>query len=146
MKLITNPIGSALLANGRAGEDAAMTGADHDPVPVVKFFTPAAQCTWLVTEMDPKEPDRLFGLADLGLGCPELGWFSLAEISQPVAAPMVIRGYASRSVPPMPLERDRHWDAKGTPLSVWTDIARANGRIIDQTPEMKDHNRAGQLF
>ena len=39
----------------------------------MKLFTPDANATWLLTELDPVEPDRAFGLCDLGLGYPELG-------------------------------------------------------------------------
>jgi Protein of unknown function (DUF2958) len=35
--------------------------------PVVKLFTPDAQCTWLLTELDD---GLLFGLCDLGKGEP----------------------------------------------------------------------------
>jgi Protein of unknown function (DUF2958) len=56
------------------GEDAL------DFKPVVKLFTPDAQCTWLLTELDP-DGGLAFGLCDLGMGCPELGYISLAELS-----------------------------------------------------------------
>jgi hypothetical protein len=38
--------------------------------PVVKLFTPDAGTTWLLTEIDPDDPDRAFGLCDLGSGFP----------------------------------------------------------------------------
>ncbi len=47
---------------------------DRDHFPVVKLFTPDAAATWLISEADPDDPDRLFGLCDLGLGYPELGY------------------------------------------------------------------------
>jgi hypothetical protein len=43
-----------LLANGR--------NRDQDHPPVVKLFTPDANCTWLVSEIDPEEPEIVFGL------------------------------------------------------------------------------------
>jgi hypothetical protein len=55
---------------------------ERDAPPVVKLFTPDAGATWLISECDPDEPDRLFGLCDLGLGCPELGYVSLAQIQR----------------------------------------------------------------
>ena len=67
---------AALLANGRQ----SAVGADIDPHPVVKLFTPDAHATWLLTELDPGEPDLGFGLCDLGLGFPELGYVSLSEL------------------------------------------------------------------
>jgi hypothetical protein len=47
---------------------------------VVKLFTSEGTATWLISELDPDDPDRLFGLCDLGLGSPELGYVSLAEL------------------------------------------------------------------
>ena len=52
-----------LLVNALANE--------RDPFPVLKLFTPDANATWLVSECDPDEPDRPFGLADLGLNFPD---------------------------------------------------------------------------
>ncbi len=75
-ELLTPAQRAALLANGRA----TAGGADLDPRPVVKLFTPDASATWLLTELDPDDPDRAFGLCDLGLGFPELGYVSLAEL------------------------------------------------------------------
>jgi hypothetical protein len=37
---------------------------NNDPKPVVKLFTPDANCTWLFTEYDPREK-TFFGLCDL---------------------------------------------------------------------------------
>jgi hypothetical protein len=53
----------------------------NDHHPVFKLFTPDGAATWLISEVDPDDPDRLFGLCDLGLGIPELGYVSLAEIT-----------------------------------------------------------------
>src|SRR3546814_21033640 len=66
-----------LLANGRISLER-----DHDPLPVVKFFTPDAGATWLLTELDPDHPDIAFGLCDLGLGAPELGCVSVTELQR----------------------------------------------------------------
>ena len=68
-KLITQEQHAQLLANGRR----AMEQSDFDPMPVVKLFTPDASATWLLAEIDPQDPDRAFGLCDLGFGFPELG-------------------------------------------------------------------------
>lgn len=91
------------------------SGIDHTPV--VKFFTPDAAATWLFTETDPDDPDRLFGLCDLGLGTPELGYASLTEIS-------AIRGHLG-----LPVERDQHFVAS-KPLSAYAEEAHTKGRII----------------
>ena len=91
-------------------------GQDIDPPPVVKLFTPDAGATWLLTKLDPAGPDRAFGLCDLGLGCPELGWVSLAEIAS-------VRGRLGLAV-----ERDLHFVAD-RPLSAYAEVALGAGRI-----------------
>src|SRR3546814_19020973 len=76
MILITPEQRAALRANA----DAAAQGAPgRDPAPVVKLFSPIGAATWLATEL-AADGDTLFGLADLGVGCPALGSFSLPEI------------------------------------------------------------------
>ena len=75
-KLITDELRAKLLANGRQ----SLTDEGFDPLPVVKLFTPDAGATWLLTEIDPGDEDHAFGLCDLGLGFPELGYVSLAEL------------------------------------------------------------------
>lgn len=93
----------------------AINGGDH--VPVVKLFTPDGQATWLITEVDPDDPDRLFGLCDLGLGFPELGYVSLVELSK-------LRGPLGLSV-----ERDAHF-VPGKPLSAYAEDARVRGKVV----------------
>ncbi len=103
----------ALTANGlRATRDDGF-----DPRPVVKLFTPDANATWLLTELDPNDPDRAFGLCDLGLGCPELGYVSLAELAD-------VRGRLG-----LPVECDRHFRAD-RPLSAYAAEAQAAGRVL----------------
>jgi len=83
MKLLTASIRETLLANGRANrcEDGLPREDDAiDHKPVVKLYTPDASCCWLLTELDPRYPDEAFGLCDLGMGCPELGYVSLSEL------------------------------------------------------------------
>jgi hypothetical protein len=117
MKLITDSLTQQLLANGRAQRAAIDKGEDAlDLKPVVKLFTPDAQCTWLLTELDP-DGGLAFGLCDLGLGEPELGYVSLAELA-------AVRGNLG-----LPVERDRHFVASKT-ISVYTDEARAQRRIV----------------
>ena len=101
-----------LLDNGRR---MAMTG-DDDVEPVVKLFTPDAGCTWLLVSLDPDEPDLAYGLADLGLGCAELGSVSVAEIKS-------VRGAVG-----LPVERDLHFVAEGK-LGWYADRARVSGSI-----------------
>lgn len=111
--LITDDQRTVLLANGRLSLD----DEGFDPPPVVKLFTPDAGATWLLTEIDPDDPDHAFGLCDLGLGCPELGWVSLAELA-------TVRGRLR-----LPIERDLHFRAEKR-LSVYAHEARLAGRIV----------------
>jgi hypothetical protein len=109
---ITDEAFDRLLANGHR----TAGGEPVDPPPVIKLFTPDAQATWLLTEIDPDDEDLAFGLCDLGLGCPELGYVRLTEIA-------TVRGRYG-----LPVERDKTF-AADKPLSVYADEARAAGRI-----------------
>lgn len=112
MKLITNEQRTKLLRNGAA----TARGDERDPCPIVKLFTPDANATWLLTELDPADPDRAFGLCDLGLGSPELGYVHLSELT-------AFRGPLGLAV-----ERDRYFTT-GRPLSDHANEARAAGAI-----------------
>jgi|HubBroStandDraft_1064217.scaffolds.fasta_scaffold42267_2 hypothetical protein len=59
-----------------------LRGTENEPdfLPVVKLFMPECGFVWLLTEVDPEQPDIAFGLSDLGMGCPELDSVSLSEI------------------------------------------------------------------
>ncbi|WP_407167916.1 DUF2958 domain-containing protein [Bradyrhizobium sp. ORS 111] len=108
-ELITDEDRIRLFANALADEP--------NTFPVLKLFTPDAGATWLISEADIENPDRLFGLCDLGLGHPELGYVSLAEI-------MEVRGRLG-----LPVERDLHFVAD-KPLSGYAEEARIKGRIV----------------
>jgi hypothetical protein len=113
MNLIPDDLWAQLLANGRLSVD----NDRFDPPPVVKLFTPDAGATWLLTEIDPDDTERAFGLCDLGLGFPELGYVSLAELA-------TVRGRLG-----LPVERDFHFLAD-KPISVYAREARLAGRIV----------------
>ena len=111
MKLLTKSIHEQLLRNGSIRDALAQDGrAEADFIPVVKLFTPDAGCTWLLTELDPTEPDIAFGLCDLGMGCPELGSVRISELES-------VRGKLG-----LPVERDRYFTASHT-LSVYARAA-----------------------
>ena len=115
MKLLTKKIRADLL---KAGDAATETG-ESGPV-LVKFFTPDANATWLVTDATPW-PDnprdlRLFGLADLGDGQPEICYFMLSDIES-------IRGAMG-----LPVERDR-WFTPNKSLADYAEEARARGHV-----------------
>jgi hypothetical protein len=103
-----------LIENGRTSEEQDR----FDPFPVVKLFTPDAAATWLITEAYCGGEDlRLFGLCDLGLCSPELGYAMLSEIED-------VRGKLGLLV-----ERDLYFRAKYR-LSTYARIARQAGGIV----------------
>ncbi len=114
MMLITKAINAKLEANYTAqqfhGDGACLN-------PPLKLFNPCGAATWLISERDTDEPDQLFGLCDLGFGCPELGWVSLAEI-EAVKGPLGIG-----------IERDRWFKPKMT-MGEYTTAASDAGRIV----------------
>ncbi len=116
MELVPEDIRARLLANGATPEET-----DH--LPVVKYFDPSGASTWIITELMPAEaegaePDMLFGLCDLGMGCPELGYVSLSELR-------TVKGRLGLGI-----ERDLYFQAR-YPLSVYAHAADRRGRIIE---------------
>jgi hypothetical protein len=124
MILIPDDIRQCLLANGAAERET-----DH--VPVVKLFDPCGAATWLITEMMP-DGDTLFGLCDLGFGCPELGYVSLAERAR-VKGPLGLG-----------IERDLHFEA-GFQLAVYAEAARLKGRITESERPLRQAAAALRL-
>jgi len=117
MKLLTQSIRERLLQNGRIRQECAeLRRAEPDFLPVVKLFTPDAQCTWLLSEIDPVDGDIAFGLCDLGMGCPELGSVSISELES-------VRGKLG-----LPIERDLFFAPTKT-ISAYADEARLACRI-----------------
>lgn len=101
MKLLTQPQRQQLVKNFL--ENDAIIQEDGYPIdfkPVVKLFTPDANCAWLLTEMSLD--GIAFGLCDLGLGFPEVGYVDLAELQ------------ALRRNLGLPVERDKGFVADKT--------------------------------
>lgn len=96
----------AALAKNRGRDDAK---------PVVKFFVPWGAGTWLISEIE-EDGDLMFGLCDLGFGCPELGYVSLSELKS-IKGPWGLK-----------IERDRSFKASKT-LAEYANEARLAGRI-----------------
>ena len=109
MKLLTKEIERKLRKNAETQPKSS------DGVPVVKFF--GGSYTALFTEL-AADGDTLFGLVDLGMGTPELGYASLKEI-------------ASVKVPPFGLgiERDMYFKTNKS-LEEYANEARNNGRLV----------------
>jgi hypothetical protein len=117
MQLISTAQRQKLVENGRA-QRAAIDRQDQvlDFQPVVKLFSADGNATWLLTELNP-DIDLAFGLCDLGLGAPELGYVSLRELT------------AARGPLGLPLECDLHF-APTLTISVYAERAREHRRII----------------
>lgn len=113
MILIADALRAQLLANGHQSRQDDR----FDPPPVVKLFTPDSGATWLLTEIDPDDVDRAFGLCDLGMGEPELGYVTLCELS-------TLKGPLGLTV-----ERDLSFRADKA-ISVYAREARLTGRIV----------------
>ena len=114
MLLLTQDQRARLIANG-------MSRGDH--APVVKFFNPVGAATWLFSELDD-DGDTLFGLCDVGFGCPEMGSASLAEIAA-VTLPFGLT-----------IERDLHFEGS-FPLTVYADAARLIGSITEDDARLE---------
>lgn len=114
MSLLTDAQRMQLLAHGRARADDAA----FDPMPVVRLFTPDAHATWLLAALDPGDGDTAYGLIDVGIGMPELGYVRLSELSS-------IVGPHER-----PVMRDLYFQATRT-LSAYTRLAIDDGSIVD---------------
>ncbi len=124
MQLMTPELREQLIANGK--------NRDGDHLPVVKFFNPVGAATWLVTEMDPDENDYLFGLADLGMGFPELGGISLSELQE-------YRGPLGLGI-----ERDLYFKPK-YPIRIYAAAARSAQRIVESGPLLEEAAREAGL-
>jgi hypothetical protein len=117
LKIFTKAVLAKLAKNGaatRLAQEAGKSEPDHKPV--LKIFNPCGAATWLLTESDPDEPDRLFGLCDLGMGSPELGSVLRSELE-------TARGRLG-----LGMERDL-WFKADKPLSGYTAAANDKGRI-----------------
>jgi hypothetical protein len=111
-KMMTKEIETKLKKNFEKNSE---TGEENFK-PVLKLFGGSA-CTWLITEYD-EENQLFFGLADLGLGFPELGWISKTELEEVRFPPFNSR-----------IERDMYFTADKT-LSEYAKEAKENQRII----------------
>jgi hypothetical protein len=115
MLLITQDQRNQLLNNGRFNAVRRSRGEfEIDYKPIVKLFCPWGGGTWLLSELDPDDPDIAFGLCDLGLGFPELGSVRISELE-------ALKGPAGLCV-----ERDRHFVAVKS-VGAYAEDASARG-------------------
>ena len=96
MELLTPQQREQMLANGRANAGREET---EDFAPVVRLLCPWTDAVWLLTELDPEDPDLAFGLCDLGMGFPELGRVRLSELES-IEGPLGLRIQRDESFTP----------------------------------------------
>tara|TARA_Y100001937_G_scaffold97202_1_gene132333 strand:- start:39 stop:431 length:393 start_codon:yes stop_codon:yes gene_type:complete len=114
MKLITKEIKTKLASNkGDANVDK----------PYLKLFSPIGGATWLITEI--VDEDTLFGLCDLGMGFPELGYVSLQELES-LELPLSMK-----------VERDMYFEPSKT-LEEYASVARQHSRIVTEESLLND--------
>lgn len=90
-----------LIRNWQAQAPVKGTRAEIDHKPAVKLFNPVGAGTWLISELEPNS-SLAFGLCDLGVGEPELGYVCLDEL----ASLKLMAGLG--------IEQDVHWQAQMT--------------------------------
>lgn len=112
--LVTDKERACLLGHGQA----RVVDHDTNPLPVVRLFTPDAHATWLLASLDPADGDTAYGLIDLGIGMPELGYVKLSDLVS-IVGPLK-----------QPVMRDVYFQATRT-LSDYVRLAQANGSIVD---------------
>ena len=120
MKLFDQHQYAKLVFNGK------QENRDQDHKPVVKLFIPEGKCVWLVNEI--VDLYNGFGLCDLGLGLPQLGYFSIREIA------------SYRSNTGLRIECDLNFIGK-YPMSVYADAARFYGYIMLNDSILEQFNK-----
>lgn len=107
MKLMTKKIENKLTN--------AVAGYGEHNKPYLKLFNPCGAATWLLSEYDA-DNQVFFGLCDLGIGSPELGYVSLDELLE-IKLPFGLT-----------IERDMSWEPEHT-LIEYARKARECGSI-----------------
>jgi hypothetical protein len=100
-----------LIRNWQAQKLVKGTRGEIDHKPAVKLFNPVGAGTWLISELEP-DSSLAFGLCDLGMGEPELGYVCLDEL----ASLKLLAGLG--------VEQDVHWTAD-KPLSEYAKEAQS---------------------
>lgn len=117
MGILTAEDVEKLLANGRAQKAATESGDDEiDHQPVVRLFSPWTDAYWLISEINPDNPDEAFAFVDLDVrgGNPEMGDVYISELDK-----------LYNSHPVHPIERDTNWIPRRTLTEYWE--VRGNG-------------------
>jgi len=117
--------GELLDAGAEGGEP------DTDFKPVVKLLTPDAQCTWLLTEFG--NDDIAYGVCDLGLAVPEIGFVCMGELAAKRAVRSVSPSSAtntSKATRPPPPAPTRRIAADTSSLNAMLTLPEPSGRRL----------------
>ena len=117
MPLIPEHLRRELIVNSELMIVAQEAGVCPDLYPEVKLFCPGGSAIWLLTELNP-ESNVAYGLCDLGVGSPELGFVNLDELE------------ALAATEGLEIEVDLQFDTTRR-LSEWAERAKIAGRIED---------------
>lgn len=104
-----------LLQQGHQTESIRQQLPAH--LPVVKLHLQGKCCAWLLSEIDPCNPQLAFGLSDNGLGAPQLGYINLPEL------------LATRSAEGFKITNDLYFQASKT-LEEYASEAKIYRKII----------------
>ncbi len=103
MLIIDKEMREKLLENGKPENK----GENH--LPVVQVSILGSDYQWLLTELDPEHQNIAFGLCDLGMGFPEMGYVDLKDIQNLAAMTGLV----------MPVICIRKMDAKYPLMTYW---------------------------
>jgi len=117
MNLFTDEQYQQLLKNG--------SDPDKNYPPVAHLFMPWGRAEWLISEINPECPHIAFGLCDLGMGFPELGYVDLQELQAVKVGPFQLG-----------VENNDHFQGK-YPMSVYASAARVCGAISRNEPLLR---------
>ena len=115
LKMLSPGTAQKLVLKWQENEPLKGTERERDFFPECKLFNPGGAGTWLLSELDPNS-SLAFGLCDLGMGEPELGYVDLEEL------------YGVKLPGGLKIEQDRYWRA-GKTLGAYAEEARRLGYI-----------------
>lgn len=113
MKLFTDEQYRQLLENGKPEN----RDKDHPPVAHLYFNWHPAE--WLISEIDPENPGIAFGLCDLGMGFPEMGYIDLQELKSLKVGPEPFA---------LPIANNTLFEGK-YPLTVYWKASKVHSKI-----------------
>ena len=120
MKLMTKEIQNKLIKQNKESVSNCEVNWSRKHKPWLKLFVGipgGSACVWLISEYDPNT-GMCFGLCDLGLGLPEMGYVSLDELKSLASPPLGL-----------PIERDKFF-IPNKPLWDYYIEAEEEKRII----------------